>query len=283
MSLGERRGGAEGAQRLDEAVQAHRQALTVFTRDVLPYDWATTQYNLGLALVRLGEREGGAEGARKLDEGVQAYRQALTVYTRDDLPQDWAGTQSNLGSALVILVMQKGGAEGARKLDEGVQAYRQALTVYTRDVLPQYWATTQSNLGAALQLQIDRYGFARGLEQVDRLSQAEGICDDPVAQGSLQTLALVCHVATDHGDEARRTFGSLLALVEHQPDDFRLVWDWAPLRKLVAESKAPSVSAHRESLQKLIDAVGRGNKAAILAGLKEVRDQLPLRGDEPVN
>ena len=93
-------GGPEGQRRLSEAVEAYRQALTVYTRDDLPQEWATTQNNLGGALWALGQRLGGPEGLRRLNEAVEAYRQALTVRTRDDLPQDWALTQNNLGTAL---------------------------------------------------------------------------------------------------------------------------------------------------------------------------------------
>ena len=49
-------GGPEGLRRLNEAVAAYRQALTVRTRDDLPQDWAATQNNLGSALWALGER-----------------------------------------------------------------------------------------------------------------------------------------------------------------------------------------------------------------------------------
>jgi tetratricopeptide (TPR) repeat protein len=282
QSLGEQQGGAEGARLLAEAVKAFRQALTVYTGADLPQDWAMTQNNqnnLGAALQSLGERQGGAEGAQLLAEAVEAFRQALTVRTRADLPLHWATTQVNLGAALRSLGERQGGAEGARRLNEAVAAFRQALTVRTRDVLPQQWAATQYNLGIALQIQIRLDGFPKGLEQVDRLSQAEGIRNDPVAQASLQTLALVCQVAADRDTEASRAFTSLVALVERQPDDFYLVWDWATLRKLIAESKVPSIAARRGSLHKLIDAVDRDNKAAILAGLKEVQDAFTARAE----
>jgi hypothetical protein len=190
-------------------------------------------------------------------------------------------TQNNLGIALRSLGERQGGAEGMRRLAEAVEALRQALTVRTRDDLPQQWAITQNNLGNALQIQLRLQGFPKGLEQVDRLSQAEGIRNDPVAQASLQTLALVCQVAADRNVEVSRAFTSLVTLVEHQPDDFYFVWDWAPLRELIAESKVPSVSARRGSLQKLIDAVARDNKAAILAGLKEVQDAFTTRPRTP--
>jgi hypothetical protein len=78
-----------------------------------------------------------------------------------------------------------------------------------------------------------------------------------------------------------RTLGSLVALIERQPDDFQLVWDWAPLRNLVAESKLPALSSHREGVQKLIGAVERDNKAAILAGLKEAHDALRIQAEIP--
>ena len=63
----------------------------------MPLDWATTQNNLGIALVRLGERE---SGTARLEEAVAAYRAALTERTRERVPLDWAMTQNNLGNAL---------------------------------------------------------------------------------------------------------------------------------------------------------------------------------------
>ena len=177
---------------------------------------------------------------------------------------------------------RQGGPEGLRRLNEAVEAYRQALTVYTRDDLPQNWAQTQNNLGTALQIQVRLGGFPAGLEQVDRLAQAEGIRDDPVAQASLRTLAIVCQVATHQDAEAGRAFASLVALVERQPADFHLVWDWTDLRDHLANSKAPPIPDRREPLRKLLDAVSRdNNKAAILAGLKEVQAAFPARAEEP--
>ena len=261
---------------------AYRLALTVFTRDDLPQDWASTQHNLGSALRALGERQGGPEGLRRLSEAVEAHRLALTVHTRDDLPQLWARTQKNLGTTLRALGERQGGPEGLLRLSDAVEAYRLALTVYTRDHLPQDWAQTQNNLGLTLQTQVRLGGFPAGLEQVDRLAQAEGIRDDPVAQASLQALAIVCQVATNQDAEASRAFASLVSLVERQPADFHLVWDWTDLRDHLANAKAPPIPDRREPLRKLLDAVSRdNNKAAILAGLKEVQAAFPAPAEEP--
>ena len=217
-----------------------------------------------------------------MNEAVEADRQALTVFTRNDLPQYWATTQNNLGNALMNLGVRLGGPEGLRRLSEAVEAYRQALTVYTRDDLPQQWARTQKILGLALQILVQLGGFPAGLDQVDRLAQAECIRDDPVAQASLRTLAIVCQVATHQDAEASRAFASLVALVERQPADFHLVWDWTLLRDHLANAKAPPIPDRRELLRKLLDAVSRdNNKAAILAGLKEVQAAFPGRAEEP--
>jgi tetratricopeptide (TPR) repeat protein len=280
-SLGERQGGAEGVRHLAEAAEAYRRALDVFARAESPQPWVRAQVNLGNALTSLGERQGGAEGARRLAEAVEAYRRALDVYTRAESPELWAEAQGNLGNALTSLGERQGGAEGARHLVEAVEACRRALEVHTRAHLPQDWAITQSSLGRAIQIQIRRDGFTRGLEQVGRLAQAEGLRDDPVAQAALRALALVCHVAADQQDEASRALVGLIDLIRRQPEDFRLVWDWAPLRALLAESKVPALSARRESLKKLIDAVERDNKAAILAGLEEVRGAFTTRAKGP--
>ena len=125
-------------------------------------------------------------------------------------------------------------------------------------------------------------GFPAGLEQVDRLAQVEGIRDDPVAQASLRTLAIVCHVATHQDAEARRAFASLVALVERQPADFHLVWDWTEISAITSRTRKhhPSRTV-AQSLRKLLDAVSRDNKAAILAGLKEVQAAFPARAEEP--
>jgi hypothetical protein len=51
---GIRAGGEAGAELLSQAVAAYREALTVYTRDSLPQQWAETQENLGRVLLELG-------------------------------------------------------------------------------------------------------------------------------------------------------------------------------------------------------------------------------------
>ena len=89
-----------GTARLEEAVAAYREALKERTRERVPLEWATTQNNLGNALVRLGIRE---SGTARLEEAVAAYRAALTERTRERVPLQWGTTQNNLTECLALL------------------------------------------------------------------------------------------------------------------------------------------------------------------------------------
>ena len=62
--MGERQSGTE---RLEEAVGAFRAALTEYTPERMPLDWAMTQNNLGGALATLGERQSDTQ---RLEEAV---------------------------------------------------------------------------------------------------------------------------------------------------------------------------------------------------------------------
>ena len=266
----------------NEAVEAYRLALTVRTRDDLPQDWARTQNNLGNALRALGERLGWAGGSASAERGGRGPPPGPHRPHSRRPPPAMGQDPEQPGHRAPGPGRASGGPEGLRRLSEAVEAFRQALTVDTRDDLPQVLGHDPEQPGHSLQIQVRLGGFPAGLEQVDRLAQAEGIRDDPVAQASLRTLAIVCHVATHQDAEAGRAFASLVALVERQPADFHLVWDWTDLRDHLANSKAPPLPARREPLRKLLDAVSRdNNKAAILAGLKEVQAAFPARAQEP--
>jgi hypothetical protein len=103
-------------------VAAHRAALTEWTRDRVPMQWAITQMNLGNALQILGERE---SGTARLEEAVTAYRAALEERTRDRLPLQWAMTTGNQGVALSILTERTGDRSMAeRALDQIATAER---------------------------------------------------------------------------------------------------------------------------------------------------------------
>jgi tetratricopeptide (TPR) repeat protein len=130
---------------LRTSVEIWRRALTDYSRERAPVQWAATQNNLGTALEELGERE---SGTTRLEEAVVAYRAALEERTRERAPFQWAGTQNNLGNALLALGKREKGTE---KLEKAVAAYSAALEEWTRGRVPLNWAMTQNNLGNALE------------------------------------------------------------------------------------------------------------------------------------
>jgi tetratricopeptide (TPR) repeat protein len=172
QEAGIRTKGADTQKVLRKSVAAYRDALTVYTKEQFPQDWAMTQNNLGNVLGNQGTRTGGEAGTRLLAEAVQAYRDALTVYTKEQFPQDWAMTQNNLGNVLGNQGTRTGGEAGTRLLAEAVQAYRDALTVRTKEQLPQQWATTQNNLGNVLGNQGIRTGGEAGTRLLAEAVQA---------------------------------------------------------------------------------------------------------------
>jgi tetratricopeptide (TPR) repeat protein len=142
---------------LREAIDRYRVLLTQRPRDQAPLDWASTQTNLGVALIALGERE---TGTAHLEEAVAAHRAALEVWTREQV--NWPAAQTNLGNALKKLGERE---SGTAHLEEAVAAYRAALEVWTRDRSPLGWATVQNNLGTTLEALGERESDTTHLEE----------------------------------------------------------------------------------------------------------------------
>lgn len=128
---------------LAEAVKAFHSALTVYTRERFPVDWATTQNDLGCALRAMGEREGDTQA---LTQAVASFRGALEVIGRTRHPLWWAIIQSNLGNSLRLLAQQN---SDELLLREAIDAQLLALTVRSRERFPLDWAITQTNLADA--------------------------------------------------------------------------------------------------------------------------------------
>ena len=85
--------GADIQKFLGESAAAYREALTVYTKDQLPQDWAATQNNLGATLRDQGPRTWGEAGK---GQAITTYELALEVRTRDTLSVQWEQTMSNL-------------------------------------------------------------------------------------------------------------------------------------------------------------------------------------------
>ncbi|MEO7863598.1 MAG: hypothetical protein ABIU05_24810 [Nitrospirales bacterium] len=72
LEAGIRTKGADIHKFLGEAATAYRAAFTIYTKEQLPQQWASTQYNLGNVLQNQGTRTGGEAGRELIREAINA-------------------------------------------------------------------------------------------------------------------------------------------------------------------------------------------------------------------
>ena len=172
---------------IEIAITGYEVALTVFTREAFPENWAIIHTNLGATY---SHRIKG-EKSQNIEEAIACYQEALRVYTFEAFPYEWATTQTNLGAAygkrikgekvqnseqaiacleqaltvttfeafpyewamihinLGAVYRNRIKGEKAQNIEEAIACYQQALKVYTFEAFPDEWATTQTNLGVA--------------------------------------------------------------------------------------------------------------------------------------
>jgi len=152
---------------LKQVAQAHRAALTVFTKQGTPQDWARAQFNLGATLRDNAALVEGEERYKFLKEANEAYRAALAVFSKEYTPINWSSTQYQLGNILQHQAQLINGEERLEHLNQALQAYNAALEVYKKANFPSEWAKTQDNLGQAL------YSKARLLDEQEEHSLLE--------------------------------------------------------------------------------------------------------------
>jgi len=93
-------GTGSGTGLLYQAVAAYQAALEERCRDLAPSSWATTNANLGNALVEIAERE---NNNAMLEDAASAYRDALKARPAEDSPFDTAKININLAYTLGAL------------------------------------------------------------------------------------------------------------------------------------------------------------------------------------
>ncbi|MUG91992.1 tetratricopeptide repeat protein [Scytonema sp. UIC 10036] len=72
------------ASNMEITITGYEVALTVYTQQAFPYQWATTQYNLGVAYI---DRIRG-EQSENLERAIACYQEALKVRTFDVFPYE---------------------------------------------------------------------------------------------------------------------------------------------------------------------------------------------------
>jgi CHAT domain-containing protein len=123
------------------AIKYFEAALTVFTRQTSPHQWAAAQNNLGSAY-RTRTRGDRAENREKAILHLEA---ALSVFTREAFAHEWAQAHNNL--AIAYLDRSRGDPTDNR--ERAIAAFEAALTVLTAQTYPQERAQAQHNLGIA--------------------------------------------------------------------------------------------------------------------------------------
>ena len=128
-------------EQANAAERHYTKALEVYRREVVPANWAMTQYALGFLFSILYERTNRLDQAKTAESH---YIKALEVYRHEVAPSRWATMQYALGSLyskLYDITRQKEQAQAAQR------HYSQALEVNRREVAPSQWAMTQHGLG----------------------------------------------------------------------------------------------------------------------------------------
>ena len=267
--LGERE---RGTKRLEQAVDAYRAALTVYTRDRVPDEWARTQNNLGNALLALGKRE---SGTKRLEQAAAAYRAALSMSSRERNPLDWAATHGNLGSALLALGTRE---TGRQRLEEALEVYSEALKVSTRENAPLQWAATQNNLGNALLALGQRETGMERLEQavtthrraLEEFTRERVPLDWANTQTNLGNALMALGVRETGTERVQEAVEAYRAALEERTRE-RVPLDWAQTQKNLGVALA-TMGERQEDANLLNEAVD-----ALRTALEErTRERVPL-------
>ena len=141
--LGEQR---RGARTLQQAVAAYKSALTEFSRDRFPQQWATTKNNLGAALQKLASRE---DDPKIMQDAITSYECALEECGKESVPITWAMSIANLGvSRCEFAAMTENSSEASKAVLE-IQA---AVDVFREASHAQYTELGEEKLALARKL-----------------------------------------------------------------------------------------------------------------------------------
>lgn len=134
---------------LSEAKNVLKECLSVFTRDLRPYDWAKTHLQFGIALAR--EAEIVPPRAKSLrQQAIEEFKNAQSLLTPELRMHDWAVAQENAAVCLLKLGQQAGGDVGKERFEEALGSLRSLTTPKMLETEPSIWANSQLILGHTL-------------------------------------------------------------------------------------------------------------------------------------
>jgi tetratricopeptide (TPR) repeat protein len=266
---------------LGEAFEAYLQALQIYKREQLPPQWAFIMNNAGDTLRTVSEWLPREEGMKMLEKAVEFYHAALQVHTREQLPQRWAMTQKGLAITYVHLQNWLAAAHAFSELvsaypdskDEYQFAralyhnaafkYKEALALnqewlarHPDDVLAQ--ATLAENLCTTGQI------VECGRRVNALVASREFPSSDKVA---LRAIEIVTLLALDQPGQVQAQMDALITEVSSQPPQFKCEWIFDGMRHFISQHQA--LSAHRDWLRQLFDALEGKDRDTILNSLRQ--------------
>jgi tetratricopeptide (TPR) repeat protein len=262
-----------------KALDAYRRALGVLVREEAPELRAATLMDVAKAHYQLGIRVGGAEAQAHLAEAVAAYRQALEVRTFEDLAPQWLQTQTNLYGAYEALEDAAGMAGVLEALlraaPDNQDIYNAAQALYHETLfdfesarrLTGHWLERHpDDLDAQCNYAETHFTTGRFDDAATRLAAlTDGGRLQPETEPAMRLLEIANLLALGKADAAAARLDALAALVEAEPEDFKVGWTFAGTAHFIAE--APALADHREMLLALLQAAETGGRDPLLAAI----------------
>jgi tetratricopeptide (TPR) repeat protein len=233
-SQGERVSGEESVRLLEQAVDSCLQALTIYTRDDFPRQWAVTENNLARTYWRL----------RNWREAAEAYVCVLGMY------QDNQEAYSRATSAYHDLLF---------RFQEAFELDRQWVVRHSDDVSARVnFAEKHFTTGR----------FNDFEQQFKAILAKPGI--QPSAKIALQAVEIANSLALGQPRQACARLDSIIEQIGQQPPEFKVEWSFAGTRHFIGQHE--KLARYRAWLDELFDAITLNEtRDKILRAMSEVR------------
>lgn len=137
---------------LKKSVQIYEAALQFFSPEVMPFEFARYQNQLGQAYCKLAEE--GENRWESCHQALCAFEKALRIYEPKNFPQEYGLIHNDLGIVHSMLAE----IDGAPELyEKATHSFEQALRIFRRDQYPDVHQSVQSNLEQLRDLWKEKY------------------------------------------------------------------------------------------------------------------------------
>ncbi len=156
---------------LDEGLNASQAALSVYSHENKPLNYAKAEQLLGTFLFYNDFPSDSALQIERIQAAINAFRSALEIFTKENSVSDWAQTQYALGNAITSLFDLLQENITYELVAEAIKAYQSALEVFTPEKNPKEWAG--ANIGLAVTYHVSSLHVMDKSIQVALLHEAQ--------------------------------------------------------------------------------------------------------------